>query len=80
MAEGDEAGAPAGNEARPELPDAVGQHATSFEVPASDVLVRGRGSIEDMLRVLHDIAHTCGHEAQNPALECMRRAASSRRW
>ena len=64
--EAEGAGGPAGNAARPEPSDAAGQHAT-VEVPAADVLVRGRGSIEDMLKALHDIAHTCGHEAQNPS-------------
>jgi hypothetical protein len=29
------------------------------EVSPSDVLVHGRGSIEEVLEVLHDIARTC---------------------
>ena len=55
MAEDDEAGA-----AGPESSGAAaGQlHATSLEVAPSDVLVHGRGSIEDVLEVLRDIEET----------------------
>ena len=37
------------------------------EVSPSDVLVHGRGSIEEVLEVLHDIARTCRREAEAPA-------------
>ena len=37
------------------------------EVSPSDVLVHGRGSIEEVLEVLHNIARTCRREAEAPA-------------
>ena len=37
------------------------------EVSPCDVLVHGRGSIEEVLEVLHDIARTCRREAEAPA-------------
>jgi serine/threonine protein kinase len=48
------------------------------EVSPSDVLVHGRGSIEEVLEVLHDIARTCRREAEAPAAGGLPRRVSNR--
>ena len=59
------AGAPAPSAA----PDAGGQLRSDKreEVPPSDVIVHGRGSLEEVLEVLRDIAETCSRASKTSA-------------